>query len=652
MKMARALLLVAFLASAASMSITPVQQVLQMMSEMKAKGEKMMEQEQKTMAEYTEWVDDKTTELGYEKKTDESTIDKLSAFIAKADDKVRRLGEEIQALDDEIASLESEKSGATQVRNAEHEEYVKVSTDYGESVDALDRAIDTLAAQGYDRAQAAVMLQRMAKDSAGMRRVLAAFLQQTGKSADNGAPAVDAYEFQSSSIVELMEQLYKKFKNELADVESEESEKAHYYDLEMLHLSDTITKSKQDREEKAATKATTAAKSAKAKENLRETKQDLAEDQQFLRDMTVEFEAKKATFEANQEVRKSELEALSKAIEIISSPDVSASYGERINLVQLSARPVALIQTRSASKRIALRQRAAEFLQKRAAALNSKILTMMATNIAGNPFAKVVQMIEDLLAKLKEEAAAEADHKEWCDKELKANKLKRDRQTTDFNKLTAQIEEKTEQIATMGKDIATLIQEQADLTKAMTEATEQRTKEKRENEEAIADAIAGSTAVRKALVILREFYASQESFAQQVPEMKEYKGMASGGIVGMLEVVETDFVRLETETKAAEAQAASAYAQFMKDAKADSLMKHNKEVKLKLEKDQAEFENSNLKKDLDLTTEQLGKANEYYEYLKPECLEVHVNYEDRVARRKEEIAALKEAYEILDSKSG
>ena len=73
-------------------------------------------------------------------------------------------------------------------------------------------------------------------------------------------------------------------------------------------------------------------------------------------------------------------------------------------------------------------------------------------------------------------------------------------------------------------------------------------------------------------------------------------------------------------------------------------------MKLSLEKDQAEFELGRTKTDLEATQKELNTAIEYYQYLKPNCLEVHVSYEERVAQRKEEIEALKEAYKILDQK--
>ena len=55
-------ILLAAPASATRASITPVQKVLDMLGGMETKGEKMMEDESKVFATYTEWVDDQTTD--------------------------------------------------------------------------------------------------------------------------------------------------------------------------------------------------------------------------------------------------------------------------------------------------------------------------------------------------------------------------------------------------------------------------------------------------------------------------------------------------------------------------------------------------------------------------------------------------------------
>jgi len=461
---------------------------------------------------------------------------------------------------------------------------------------------------------------------------------------------VAAYESQSGGIIEMLEGLLKKFKEELADVESAETSRVQNYDMNVIQLTDLISHSKANREAKAETKADTASQSAKAKGDLADTKTALAADERTLAEMTSIFQEKSGVFKENQEIRKLELEALAKAIEIISSPNVADSYAGHVKLAQVPN----FLQMKSSSRRVLVKDRATIYLQKRAASLKSKTLAALATEMAANPFAKVVDMIKTLIAKLKEEAAAEADHKAWCDQQLNENKHKRNKKTTESEKLMAEIDEFNANIDTMAKKIQTLIQEQEDLTKAMGEATSQRIAEKAENEAAIADAQAGAGAVRTALVVLRNFYDSQSFIQQrQAPEMASYGGMQAGkgGVVGMLEVIVSDFVRLEAETKSAEAMGAAEYDGFMSSAEADKEYKHKTVVKTKLEKDQAKFEVSRSEKMLVGVNEELAKANDYFEVLKPECIEVKVSYEERVQARKDEIEALKESYKILDQKT-
>lgn len=269
-------------------------------------------------------------------------------------------------------------------------------------------------------------------------------------------------------------------------------------------------------------------------------------------------------------------------------------------------------------------------------------------------------MIEGLLEKLKEEEASEADHKGFCDEELQKNKLKREETTAAASLLDADVEKRGAEIQSLAAEISALSEEQASLAKAMSEATEARQKEKAQNEATIKDALEAQVALKKAIVILREFYSKQAALLQgrfgnsagatQVPEMAAYKGMsgAKGGIVGMLEVIESDFLRLETESKSSEAQASQEYASFMSKSQSATKQKHDREVKLNLSKDQEEFELERTKKELGLAQESKAEALKYYDTLKPQCLQVHVSYEERVARREEEVEALKQAYQILD----
>merc|ERR1719183_2288804 len=370
----------------------------------------------------------------------------------------------------------------------------------------------------------------------------------------------------------------------------------------------------------------------------------------MLKEVIATFQVKTETFKGNQQVRADEIEALGKAIEIISDPSVAGSYAKHINLAEVGAKATSLVQLGSASARVAAKGRALAYLQRKAAALKSTTLAQIAKEVEANPFAKVIKMIKNLVAKLKEEAAAEADHKAWCDEQLKNNKLKREKKQSEVDKLTAEIAQLAGQIDTMGKQIATLAEEQAALTKAMSGATEIRTKENAENEATIADAKAGQEAVKSALAILKEYYASVALVqVKQVPELAAYKGQQAGkgGVIGMLEVILSDFERLDADTTADERTAASEYASFMEDAKADKKAKHDAEFQTSLAKDRRQFEKGELIKDRHLVQEELDRANDYFDHLKPLCVDVQVTYEERVAKRKEEIEALKQAYNIL-----
>merc|ERR1719163_2204623 len=125
-------------------------------------------------------------------------------------------------------------------------------------------------------------------------------------------------------------------------------------------------------------------------------------------------------------------------------------------------------------------------------------------------------------------------------------------------------------------------------------------------------------------------------------------GGESGGVVGMLEVIQSDFARLEAETKAAEKAAQEEYDAFMTDSEVDKTQKtQDIEHKTKAKQDQAKSMTEK-KSDLEGTQKELDAALDYYEKLKPSCVDSGISYEDRVARREEEIQSLKEALQILN----
>merc|ERR1719240_877410 len=114
----------------------------------------------------------------------------------------------------------------------------------------------------------------------------------------------------------------------------------------------------------------------------------------------------------------------------------------------------------------------------------------------------------------------------------------------------------------------------------------------------------------------------------------------------MIEVIQSDFERLETSTEAAETQALKEFDEFKNDSESDKDAKNAERAHKEGQKQNAEQKLVEAKDDLDQTQKELDAAVEYYEKLKPSCVDAGVSSEERVARRKEEIGSLQEALKI------
>merc|ERR1719420_551441 len=182
-----------------------------------------------------------------------------------------------------------------------------------------------------------------------------------------------------------------------------------------------------------------------------------------------------------------------------------------------------------------------------------------------------------------EQAQEEAAHKGWCDAELATNEQTRNEKTEAVAGLMAEIDELQASIAKLTEEISELTKAVAELDAAVAKATKIREAEKAKNAETIKDAQEAQKAVTQALQVLKDFYekaGDATALMQQQPTAPEifdkpYKGMGgeNGGVVGMLEVILSDFERLEADTKTAEQESQAEYDKFMTDSSVDKAAK-------------------------------------------------------------------------------
>merc|ERR1719421_379000 len=272
-----------------------------------------------------------------------------------------------------------------------------------------------------------------------------------------------------------------------------------------------------------------------------------------------------------------------------------------------------------------------------------------------DPFAKIKGLISEMIEKLEADAAKEASHKAFCDKEMKETKAKKEDTESDLDTLGTKIDKATAKIAKLKEEIATFQEELAAIAEAQKKADEIRAEEAAAWKEAKADYESGVEGVGMALQVLRDYYAEKEESLIQEPAPGATHTKATGaatGIIGMLEVIESDFTKSLADGSAAEAMAVEAYEKLTQDNKIATTEKSTAvEYKTK-DKKETESMLEGLKEDKVSAEKEYAAIMEYWEKLQPMCIAKPEPYAERKRRREAEIAGLKEALTILEEEAG
>jgi len=268
----------------------------------------------------------------------------------------------------------------------------------------------------------------------------------------------------------------------------------------------------------------------------------------------------------------------------------------------------------------------------------------LGASAGGDVFAKVKGLIVDMIATLESEAEADASQKAFCDKATSEATAKKDDLTTENDKLSTKIAQDKSSSAKLKGQVATLQSELATMAKAKSEADKLRSESKASYEKNSAEMSQGIKGVQMALKVLKDYYASGDKSHASADG-------AGSGIIGLLEVCESDFSKGLAEMTAEEETAAADYEAYVKDDEIANVKK-SQDVKYKTKEaaslDKAVSETST---DLAGVTDELAAVLKGLDKLNEMCVAKAEPYAERKARREAELAGLKEAQEILGSEA-
>merc|ERR1719316_1816781 len=135
------------------------------------------------------------------------------------------------------------------------------------------------------------------------------------------------------------------------------------------------------------------------------------------------------------------------------------------------------------------------------------------------------------------------------------------------------------------------------------------------------------------------------------PEFHEKSSGAGGGIIGMLEVIESDFAKNLAQETTEEDSAAVEYEKTSQENRVSKTMKEA-DIKYKTKEAAAlDKEVSENQSDLESAQTELDSVLEASKNIRAMCELKPESYEERKERREKEIAGLKEALEILEGEA-
>jgi len=310
------------------------------------------------------------------------------------------------------------------------------------------------------------------------------------------------------------------------------------------------------------------------------------------------------------------------------------------------------------------RQLLVNLLNTQGTKLKSTLLLSLASQIKADPFMKIKKLIQDLIERLLQEATDEANQKGFCDKAQSEAKQKRTYAAESIAELNGQMAELEAVHDKLTEELATLETEIAEIESKQEEASTMRTEEKTENEATVLEAKAGLEAVNQAIDILDKFYktAAKEKVdlgliqgpLDDAPdagfgEGEAYTGAGgeSGGILGMLDVIKGDFERTISATEKAEATAETEYQAFVTESSKSLAEKKMAEEQKSKQKDDAAEEYESADEDIAAQTSLLRTGIKELIELKPVCEVKPMSFEERTARRNDEIESLKKGLCVL-----
>eukprot|EP00438_Fugacium_kawagutii_P033898 Skav220987 [mRNA] locus=scaffold1541:179018:194613:+ [translate_table: standard] len=640
----------AVLSEMQSKAAWPQEKVMSMLADVQMKLVEDGKTSEVTYANYSQFCSHGQRDLGYDIKDAQKNVEQLTATIAKTSSEIDVATSKLEELQAAMGKSEVDLKEAQDLRSKEHKEHQNARSELGEASDMLGRAIKTLSAkvrpsllqQKVDNDNDAALLKALGAvvDAASIpnkeRESLMSFVESQNYIAREGP--------KSESIVSILEDMKTKARDELNSMATAEKQSLHSFLMLKQSLEMQMSAARKEMEQTTLVKATAQQEKAVAEADLAGTQQDqwigccqdLTNDEKSLQKLEQSCQQATRDYEDSSKTRAEEMEALKKAEKVLAEK-TGATIQTKAALLQIRSHGSDVDSFEVVKIMRSLAQKTPADRSMETFAENVESL-MQTSDSAPGVMDKVKDMIENMIASKKKEAASEQTKKAYCDEEQSKTKAKLEELTSKKDSLSAKVDKKTSESETLKKEAVTLQKELGELSELQVEMDQRRQEEEVAFKQQKTDLQSALEGVRTAISVLRDYYSTSGT-----------SGAASGGIVSMLEVIESDFGRSLAQAESQETSRAEEHDSMSQQSKLTEVQKDADQkfkTKTSTDLDKAVLE---LAADTETAQEELAAILTYQESLAKQCFDGGMSHEERKAQREEEIKGLKDALSALNS---
>merc|ERR1719284_1946164 len=398
--------------SAAQAQANPVRKVVQMLQAMSKKVTQEGEKEAELFEKFMCYCKTGTGDLSKSIGDAETKIPQLESELKDAEATLAETKEGLKQDQNDRSAAKEAIAEATGIRQKENSAFVAAKDDFVANINAILKATVALEkgmAGSFLQTQSASVLKKIL-NSPVTRNMLEEDRQQLLSFLSG--PFSQGYAPQSGQIVGLLKQLGDDMATNLADIMASEEKAVYTYGELMKAKTAEVNSLTEAIEAKTKKIGDLGVAIVQIKDDIGDTSDSLAEDKAFLKELEKGCDTKAAEWEERKKTRAAELLALAETIKILNDDDALELFKKT-----LPAPGVGLVQMKVTQATMRQEALAAVQSARRADRQGHTKLDLIMLSLSGRKvsFAKVITMIDEMVAMLKQEQLDDEHKKEYCE---------------------------------------------------------------------------------------------------------------------------------------------------------------------------------------------------------------------------------------------